>query len=70
MRPEEIQAADDPVAILRAQGEDYTANFPVVPNEVTNWIDEQRAITESVALADLSHHMSSLRVTGRTPATC
>lgn len=64
MEPEEIQASDDPVEILRAQGEDYTANFPVVPNEVTNWIDEQRAVTESCALSNLSHHMTSLRVTG------
>jgi len=64
MDPAEIQASDDPVSVLRAKGEDYTANFPVVPNEVTNWLDEQRAITESVALADLSHHMTALRVTG------
>ena len=64
MDPGAIQAADDPVALLRARGEDYTANFPVVPNEVTNWLDEQRAITETVTLADLSHHMTSLRVTG------
>ena len=64
MDPEAIQAADDRVAILRRQGSDYTDNFPVVPNERTNWIDEQRAITETVALADLSHHMTSLRVEG------
>lgn len=64
MDPSEIQAADDRVGILRALGEDYTANFPVVPNEVTNWLDEQRAITETCALADLSHHMTSLRVEG------
>ncbi|MFB6078019.1 MAG: aminomethyl transferase family protein [Halarchaeum sp.] len=64
MDPNTIQASGDPVARLREQGEDYTANFPVVPNEITNWIDEQRAITESVALANLSHHMASLRVSG------
>ena len=64
MDPEAIQAADNRVEILRQKGEDYTANFPVVPNEVTNWIDEHRAITETVALADLSHHMTSLRVSG------
>ncbi|HKJ57593.1 MAG TPA: aminomethyl transferase family protein [Halobacteriales archaeon] len=64
MDPEAIQAADDRVEILRRQGADYTDNFPVVPNEVTNWLDEQRAITETVTLADLSHHMTSLRVEG------
>ena len=64
MDPEAIQAADDRVEILRQLGSDYTDNFPVVPNERTNWIDEQRAITERVALADLSHHMTSLRVEG------
>ncbi len=64
MDPEAIEAADDPVDLLRRQGRDYTENFPVVPNEVTNWLDEQRAITETVTLADLSHHMTSLRVAG------
>ena len=64
MDPEEIQVSGEPVQRLREKGEDYTANFPVIPNEITNWIDEQRAITESVALANLSHHMASLRVTG------
>lgn len=64
MDPEAIQRADDPVRVLREQGSDYTDNFPVVPNEFTNWREEQRAVTESCSLADLSHHMTSLRVTG------
>jgi len=64
MDPEEIQASGNPVELLRAKGGDYTENFPVVPNEQTNWIDEQRAVTETVSLANLSHHMTSLRVTG------
>ena len=64
MDPQTIQTSDDPVSILRKKGEDYHANFPVVPNEVTNWRDEQRAITETCSLADLSHHMTSLRVAG------
>ncbi len=64
MEPERIEASGDPVRILREQGSDYTDNFPVVPNEFTNWRDEQRAITETCTLADLSHHMTSLRVTG------
>ena len=64
MDPEVIQRADDIVQILRENGSDYTANFPVVPNEITNWRDEQRANTETCSLADLSHHMTSLRLTG------
>lgn len=64
MEPESIERSGDPVRILREQGREYTANFPVVPNEVTNWRDEQRAATETCSLADLSHHMTSLRVTG------
>lgn len=64
MDPEAIQRSGDIVRILREQGADYTANFPVVPNEITNWRDEQRANTETCSLADLSHHMTSLRVTG------
>lgn len=64
MDPEAIQRSADPVHILREQGSDYTDNFPVVPNEVTNWRDEQRANTEACTLANLSHHMTSLRVTG------
>ncbi len=38
--------------------------FPVVPGEFTNWRDEQHAWRESVALFDLSHHMSDLYVYG------
>ncbi|WP_049987499.1 aminomethyltransferase family protein [Halobellus rufus] len=64
MDPEAIQASGDPVEVLRQKGGDYTDNFPVVPNEITNWLDEQRAVTESVSLANLSHHMTALRVTG------
>ena len=64
MDPEEIQASGDPVDVLRRKGGDYTNNFPVVPNEITNWLDEQRAVTETCTLANLSHHMTSLRVTG------
>ncbi|MCS7235568.1 MAG: aminomethyl transferase family protein [Armatimonadota bacterium] len=38
--------------------------FPVVPPEFTNWRDEQHAWRETVALFDLSHHMSDLYVYG------
>ncbi|MDR7415534.1 MAG: aminomethyl transferase family protein [Armatimonadota bacterium] len=38
--------------------------FPVVPAEFTNWRDEQHAWRETVALLDLSYHMSDLYVYG------
>ncbi len=38
--------------------------FPVVPPEFTNWRDEQHAWRETVALFDLSYHMSDLYVYG------
>lgn len=39
--------------------------FPVVPQEYTNWQDEQRAARETVALNDMSHHMNELHLRGR-----
>ena len=59
-----LQEADNPVDMLRGQGRLYEEEFPVVPNEVTHWLDEQRATLKSAALADLSHHMTSIRVEG------
>lgn len=38
--------------------------FPVLPKVQTNWIEEQRAWRESVALADQSYHMTGLTVEG------
>ncbi len=38
--------------------------FPVVPAEFSNWRDEQHAWRETVALFDLSYHMSDLYVYG------
>lgn len=52
------------VETLRAQGGNFEDNFPVVPNEYTNWIDEIRASVESAALADLSHHMTAVHLEG------
>lgn len=37
---------------------------PFVPNEFSNWRDEQRAWRESVALFDQSHHMPELFISG------
>ena len=60
---EALQAAGNPVKMLRhSQIGPYA--FPVVRPEFTNWRDEQRAWRESVALLDLSHHMTDLYVEG------
>ncbi len=59
-----VKEQENLVESFRKQGGYYEGHFPVVPNEQTNWIDEVRAIAETAALADLSHHMTSLRLTG------
>jgi len=41
-----------------------TRIYPVVPPEFTNWRDEQRSWRETVALYDLSYHMTDLYVRG------
>src|SRR5499426_3570521 len=38
--------------------------YPVVPNEYTNWRDEQRAWRDSCVLFDQSHHMVEQMVEG------
>src|SRR5688500_3206457 len=38
--------------------------YPVVPNEFTNWRDEQRAWRETAVLFDQSHHMAELMIEG------
>ena len=38
--------------------------YPVVPNEFSNWRDEQRAWRETAVLFDQSHHMAELMVEG------
>lgn len=38
--------------------------YPVVPNEFTNWRDEQRGWRETAVLFDQSHHMAELTVKG------
>lgn len=59
-----VQKQDNLVETFRAQGGFYEENFPVVPNEYTNWIDELKAIVEGCALADLSHHMTAVHLEG------
>lgn len=38
--------------------------YPVVPNEFTNWRDEQRGWRDTAVLFDQSHHMAELTVKG------
>ncbi|HEY0685433.1 MAG TPA: hypothetical protein VGD45_24055 [Steroidobacter sp.] len=38
--------------------------YPVVPNEFTNWRDEQRGWRETAVLFDQSHHMAEITVKG------
>lgn len=59
-----VQEQDNLVETFRKQGGFYENNFPVVPNEQTNWIDEVRAIVGTCALADLSHHMTAVHLEG------
>ncbi|MFB6090101.1 MAG: aminomethyl transferase family protein [Halobellus sp.] len=63
-----LQRADSPVDFVRspARGADtgHLRLFTDLPDEVTNWREEQSAWADSVALADLSHHMTDLHVEG------
>ena len=60
---EKIQDAENPVTMLRSQ-EVGSVKFPNVPDEWTNWREEQRAWRESCALADQSYHMTDLLIEG------
>jgi len=58
-----LQAAGNPVSMLRnSQIGAYV--YPVVPNEYSNWRDEQRAWRETAVLFDQSHHMANIYVEG------
>lgn len=63
-----LGAFDDPIEFVRSVGPHADTNhlrlFEGIPEEFTNWREEQTAWKKSVALADLSHHMYDLRVTG------
>lgn len=57
-----LSRVGNPVELLRNQN--WPAfTFPVAP-EFTNWRDEQRAWSESVAIMDQSHHMTQLFLWG------
>lgn len=59
---EAIARIGNPVELLRNQ--DWPAiTFPISP-EFTNWRDEQRAWSTTVALMDQSHHMTQLFLDG------
>src|SRR5579862_3364177 len=58
-----IQRSGNPVDMLRnSQIGAYV--YPVVPNEYSNWRDEQRAWRETCVLFDQSHHMVEQYVEG------
>ena len=58
-----LQIAGNPVKLLRnSQIGAYV--YPVVPNEYSNWRDEQRAWRETAVLFDQSHHMANVYVEG------
>lgn len=58
-----LQNAGNPVDMLRnSQIGAYV--YPVVPNEYSNWRDEQRAWRESCVLFDQSHHMVNVYIEG------
>jgi vanillate/3-O-methylgallate O-demethylase len=58
-----LQAAGDPVELVRnSQIGPYV--YPAVPNEFSNWRDEQVAWRETCALFNQSHHMTELYVKG------
>jgi len=57
-----ISRVGDPVELLRNQ--DWPSiTFPIKP-EFTNWRDEQRAWSTTVAIMDQSHHMTQLFLDG------
>jgi vanillate/3-O-methylgallate O-demethylase len=58
-----LQETADPVEMLR-NSRIGAYVYPVVPNEFTNWRDEQRAWRETVVLFDQSHHMAELMIEG------
>jgi len=53
--------AGSPVELMRDLG---VGKFTKVPDEITNWIEEQRSWRESVAFADQSYHMTDHYVEG------
>ena len=57
-----LQSAENTVDLLR--NVDIEFDQYVFPDEYTNWIEEQRAVRESVAVVDQSYHMDDCYVEG------
>lgn len=58
-----LNESGGPVKLLRGSNiGPYT--FPVIPPEFTNWRDEARSWKDSVALLELSYHMTELHLHG------
>ncbi|MGO7897224.1 aminomethyl transferase family protein [Rhizobium ruizarguesonis] len=63
-----VNDAGGPVKFLRGSNiGPYT--FPVIPPEFTNWRDEVRSWKDSVALLELSYHMTELHLRGPDAVT-
>lgn len=58
-----VRDAGSPVAALR-NSQMGGFPFPAVPDEYSNWMDEQRSWRETCGLWDMSHHMTDLYVEG------
>jgi vanillate/3-O-methylgallate O-demethylase len=58
-----LQSVENPVEAFRNNNMDWQSY--VFEPEYTNWIEEQRAVRESVAVVDQSYHMEILRIEGR-----
>lgn len=61
-----VQAQDDLLKTFREQGQRGSQDPSIysIPPERTNWIAEQKALAETCALGDLSHHMTAVHLQG------
>jgi len=57
-----LDAVDSTVEMLR--NTDLEFDQYVFPDEYTNWIEEQRAVRQSCAVVDQSHHMETCHIEG------
>lgn len=63
-----LSDVDNIASYFRTIDHQHTVYAPLdgtsFPDEYTNWIEEQRAVQETCALVDQSHHMINLRMEG------
>jgi len=57
-----LDSVESPLGLFRRT--DWDRSMYDFPDEYTNWIEEQRAVQESCAIVDQSHHMTPLYVEG------